>query len=301
MINITDSIELFKKIYSNQALSERIVNYVKENEKKINKYVDLGTKGKWKSALKKDPFFKLCLTFAFLPVIKKKYDENNVSEKIFFDTMKDIKIWIDDYFEHSGEYGLDEFNWIVNHLDFKIFAIGRLQFKLGKYFYKKSYNSENLVLKFSDEVIEIHIPRGGKLTIEDCKASIDNAKEFFNCNFPDYPTDAYVCYSWLLYSGNAKFMSPESNIIKFASLFEVMFENENPNQAYRWAFGKNISSLKLIKNRKKNGSYGELQDVKVMNSFQQKISDYINNGGKLGDSLGVINTSKVDWDKYIKK
>lgn len=288
MLNIDKSKELFNKIYGDENLTEILAEYTAKHKRVLGFYTFLGGKRNWLPTLKRNPFFKLCVAFAFLPETKKRYDEKGISEKIFFDTMDDLRIWIDDYFEHAGEYGLDEFNWLFLHFNLDIFKLGRLQFQKSKYFSASSYRKNGLEIKPGGKVLFLHIPRGEPLDIGECRKSLKLAESFFEEYYPDYRTDCYACDSWLLYPGNENYMSRDGNILKFASYFDIISERENPGQPYRWLFGVKVSSAKLIKNRKTDGNYGDTSHLPGEKELQRRAIAYINGGGILGDAKGVV-------------
>ena len=55
-----------------------------------------------------------------------EYEKAGIDEKIYYDTMSDIKIWC----ENNGNRGLKNYGWLSNHVRLELFRIGRLQFQL---------------------------------------------------------------------------------------------------------------------------------------------------------------------------
>ena len=53
-------------------------------------------------------------------------DEFVERDEIFYDTMSDIKIWINDHKARTGEDGVFELHWLIHHMNMSIFKIGRL-------------------------------------------------------------------------------------------------------------------------------------------------------------------------------
>ena len=90
-------------------------------------------------------------------------------------------------------------------------------------------------------------------------------------------------------------MKADSNILKFASLFDIIEEKESPNQAYRWLFSKIIKDAPYILKRKKSGAYFT-QDIKPLakTSLQKAALCYIENGGVLGDAFGAVLLKKFN-------
>lgn len=288
MIDFNRCNELFLKIYNDEKLCKTLSDYIKKNEIKIKFYLNFCRRNRWEICLKKSPMFKLCLVYAYLPTVKEKYEAKGISDKIFFDTMDDIRIWIDDHKERTGEYGLYELNWIMNHMKLSIFKIGRLQFQKFTYYFNPVYKKDGKEIKFGDKVLNIHIPRGEKLSIDECKKSIAGAQKFFAEFYPNYPTDRFICHSWLLYSANREYMKEDSNIIKFAEMFDIVKEFEEPSQAYLWLFGEKADNKALKKNKKEHNTYGETCNLPQTSSLQKNAVRYIENGGKLGDAMGVL-------------
>lgn len=288
MINLEQSNAIFMKIYSDEHLCELLSEYVCSHSVKIKVCLALCQKGRWEMFLKKDPFFKLCLVFAYLPEVWRQYMEKGISENIFFDTMDDIRIWIDDHRSRTGEYGLYELNWIMHHMKLNIFKLGRLQFQKFKYCFSPVYKKNGVKIQFGEKILNIHIPRGEKLDISMCRQSIRQAGEFFKKYYPQYPADRFICHSWMLYSDNKKYMKSGSNILKFADMFDIVGEREAPSQAYLWIFGVKVMDILLINARKKNGSYGFTEGLVQNTSLQTSAVDYIKNGGTLGEGMGVL-------------
>lgn len=287
MLNLAESQNLFNKIYPNHDLTEKIIAYCERHKAELEFYIALGKNKIWFPVLKRNPFFKLCLVFAYLPVTKRMYDEKGIDESVFFDTMSDIKIWIDDYQARSGEDGLFEFHWIRLHLNLEIFKLGRLQFQRNKFLRPKSCSKNGINLKPGNKILSLHIPRGAKLDYCECDKSFLLARDFFKKYYPEYPVDYFDCFSWLLYSGNKNFMDENSNIIKFASRFDIVDEVENPRDHYLWLFGVKENYVKLLKNKKLKGSYGNTENLICKTELQKRFVKYVQDGGKLGDAYGI--------------
>lgn len=145
----------------------------------------------------------------------KYYEENNIGEDILTATLSDLPLWTTIWSNIKGELYLGELNWLKYHLSGRIFRLGRLQFAFGKI----GFDIPEHGVKLGDNVIEIHIPRGGKLSPEECSKSLDIAKEFFAKHFPDYDYRCFTCHSWLLDETLKKYLPENSNILLFADMF----------------------------------------------------------------------------------
>lgn len=288
MIDFERSKEMFLKIYPNEELAEKIEKYIKKRKGIIKIYLGFCNKNRWEPFLKQKPICKLALVYAFLPTVWDRYKEKNISEEIFFDTMNDIKIWIDDHKARTSEDGLYELHWIMHHMNLNIFKLGRLQYQKLFWFFKTPYDKNGVKISFGDKIINMHIPRGEKLDIEACCESLQMAKDFFAEYFPEYPDNKFMCHSWLLYPHNKDFMPADSNILKFAEFFDIVEEKETPQQTYLWLFGVKLKNPDLMKNKKETGNYGFIDKLPQNTSLQKSTVEYIKNGGTFGDALGVI-------------
>lgn len=288
MIDFERSKEIFLKIYPNEELAEKIENYIKSHKTIMKFFLCFCNKNRWEPFLKQKPIMKLALVYAFLPTVWDRYKEKNISEKIFWDTMSDIKIWIDDHRARTGEDGLYELHWIMHHMNLNIFKIGRLQYQKLFWFFKTPYDKNGVKISFGNKIINMHIPRGEKLDIDACEESLQMAKEFFKEYFPEYPDNKFMCHSWLLYPTNKDFMPEGSNILKFAELFQIVEEKETPQQTYLWLYGVKLKNPDLMKNKKETGNYGFIDILPQKTSLQKSTVEYIKNGGTFGDALGVI-------------
>lgn len=57
------------------------------------------------------------------------YRERGIADKVFWDTLQDIRNWCVNCYREFGEYGIDEMGWFWRHLTLTIFKLGRLQFE----------------------------------------------------------------------------------------------------------------------------------------------------------------------------
>jgi len=70
------------------------------------------------------------------------------------------------------------------------------------------------VLGPDDILLELHIPEGGKMTLETCGQSFKDALKFFEQYFPQTRVSAFGTISWIFYPLYEKIM-PESNLAAF--------------------------------------------------------------------------------------
>lgn len=262
--------DLAKKL---QISDELICEISDINIKKIQALSDACTEKSFDCLTFKNDVVRLAVILNLACRIKAEYDKFNIAEKVFYDTMSDIRIWC----ENNKNKGLKNYNWLKNHVTFNLFRIGRLQYQFCK-LDNPTLNFELLPVKRNENVIYIHIPQGEKLLLEECRESIAEAERFFEKNFSEYKFDYYFCESWLLYQKNIEFMKANSNIIRFQSLFEIAYSCEDDSQAIERIFGAK---------EKKASHYPE------NTSLQKAAKNYIQKGNSLGVGIGVIKRKTV--------
>lgn len=211
------------------------------------------------------------LSYLFLcEQTERKYKELGISEDILTDTLSDIVTWCNNWSKIKGELYLGELSWLAHHLSGRLFRLGRLQFCMA--------GAERDIPKYGirkgDNVIEIHIPEGKKLMVEDSLRSIAAAREFFATHFPDYQYSVFTCHSWLLDTTLKEFLPEESGILQFGNMFDKVEAEE---------------SLALIK-------YLFAWDTTLMNiahryptsSLAAKVQKSVLGGKRFYEVLGVI-------------
>ncbi|MGN1419719.1 MAG: acyltransferase domain-containing protein [Acutalibacteraceae bacterium] len=261
-------LKYLNQIGLSKELEENCKAYFKKNEKRV-----LGRYNKAKNNYRSSlhccsDMMRLCVALMLLEDTKKKYDQLKIDEKIFLDTASDIGIWC----KNNSDKGLAEYLWIENHLKAELFRLGRLQFQL-----RQLPNWDNHLKKCGinsgDTVLNIHIPQGMPLAIDECQKSISQAREFFKNHFPEKRIAAFVCESWLLYPKNEEFMSANSNIIQFMKLFEIIGSIPYSTQAIERVFGKKRLFV---------SSYSE------NTTLQKQLKAYLKSGSKPGIGIGII-------------
>ncbi len=63
-----------------------------------------------------------------LPWLVDQYRMHGIPDQVLFDTLSDVRIWMDVCRKKTGYEGLLEYGWLTNHFSFGLFRLGRLQF-----------------------------------------------------------------------------------------------------------------------------------------------------------------------------
>ena len=114
---------------------------------------------------------------------------------VWRDTFTDLGIWQRVCRRERGILGISETAWLLNHLNLRIFRLGRLQFapdsvSVGQTVEFSAAGGPSLSL--GERFYWVHIPEGESLTREFCDDSFALAAEFFGGRM------VFACDSWIL-------------------------------------------------------------------------------------------------------
>lgn len=208
---------------------------IPENHQLLKASFFLGT-SLFKSFAKSDPdgLSVLRLYLKWIADTKEKYDALGIPETYFWDSMKDIPIWCEDYLAKYGTPGFKEWEWVGRSLRLEVIRIGRLQFEPIMLSQEVTLNKKRYYS--GTPMLDVHIPAGEPLDIEAALTSMNCAPEFFRTYFGRCFTLLH-CHSWLL-SPDLKALLPEhSRIIQFQNLFTVYKTDNEERQAEERVFG----------------------------------------------------------------
>ena len=221
--------------------------------------------------LKSEDGKKNLLAFLYLcEDVAQKAQALGISEDIVIESLKDLVIWTENYTEIKGTLFLGELDWLKITMEFAMFRLGRLQFRMAKAY----RDIPEAGIAKGDNVMEIHIPRGSKLDIAECENSLAWAKEFFAQYFPEFTYSCFTCNSWLLDDTLKEYLPETSNIIRFGDMFTKVYSRE---------LNCLLSSIFRADTTEEN-----LQDAVCTSSFAQRIKDAVLSGKQFCMTLGFI-------------
>jgi hypothetical protein len=206
----------------------------------------------------------------FCDELEKGYQSKGIPNNVLIDTLKDIVIWTKTWSALKNELYLGEVEWLKRHLSMKLFRLGRLQFCMAD----SEFDIPEKNVKKGDPTIEIHIPEGEPLLVEECIRSIELARDFFKRYFPNYNYTLFTCHSWLLDTSLDRFLKPDSNILKFGGLFKVVKRDSSDallGYIFRWGIKRE-----------------ELESSPAVTSLAKKIKSAALNGEEFYECLGYI-------------
>lgn len=205
--------------------------------------------------LRYSPVEKLVIMNLVLAEAYEGYRKLNVSDDIIIDTFNDVALRASLFCTENGEIGIsdDDAVWFRHIKNVMIFKLGAVQFQPFKMIYLDMEGIGEDYMRFGEEqkkqlpsgtpVINCHIQKGQLFSHESIGQSFEIAASFMKRTFPDTAYKAFLCYSWLLYPEMTSLLAPESNIRFFASLFEIIGECNDIEQA-----GENIKEGTRLSN-----------------------------------------------------
>lgn len=179
--------------------------------------------------------------------------------------LKDVNLWIGNYYKQYGAFGSNEFAWFSYHLRGELFRLGRIQFRPCKTNRAPS----------GEWVLECHIPQGEPLDPQACLQSFAMAKEFFAKYFPEVKADYFDCDSWLLNPNFAYLMEEDSNIVQFGKLWTARsIRLEGSRATIQRVFGFGFQRE-------------DLPNAPENTRLQRRVKDFLLKGGDLSSTYCV--------------
>lgn len=215
-----------------------------------------------------DLVYLLCATKS----MRERYLAKGYTDKIFMDTVKDLKY-------KSGVFKMRFGNLGISH-DFQDQAFSMQRIALGRLQYQKSvnwldtpYTYKDITINPGDMIYFVHIPEAGPLTKELREESYKLAFKYL-----DKQPDGKVylaCRTWLLCDKNPEILGTDNNIVSFMGDFDIDegFICEADNNMWR-VFGYDYD--------------GKPENLPRNTKMQQKIADWYMKGGHLGLGRGFI-------------
>ncbi len=176
-----------------------------------------------------------------------------IPESVLIATFADITTWEKWYRRKRDKAGLDRIGWLRNHLSFRIFRLGELQFEITN----QTWNGFELYM--------VHVPEG---------AVLDKAEDSFSASLSFFRKDeaAFAIESWLLSPEINSFLPQSSSIRRFSSLF-TLCRTEESRQAEERIFGFIAE---------------DPAQYVASTSLAEKVKSYLLAGGRIENGYGVL-------------
>lgn len=223
-------------------------------------------------------FYYMILAILLTQPLKELYLEKGFNEKLWFDTVAEIKRKAAECHKSYGIWGVGLGFWFKGIFELRWFSFERLNFEIFNSPY--DYCKDGVEVEKGDTVISVHIPSGSPLVYEECLKGYDAAAEFFKEKFNINPV-VFYCNSWLVFPDNKKVLNENSNILKFAADYDIVdLEFAKEGCDFSRIFGCGFS--------------GNLNDLSTNTSLQKNVVNFLKSGGKLGNGKGFFIMQKGD-------
>ncbi len=243
-----------EKLLSELGFSKQIEEVVRENIRIDEKQICLTAQRAYQM---EDDNFYLCtqppltrLTVVTYLLMQKyeEYKSKGISDKIIFDTFRDVSLHANLYYQYNNQVGLteDDVWWFRHIMNVCIFKLGSMQFQPFEMIYLDEQQIGSPYMSFSDEqksilppgtpVINCHIQHGTNLSNNSVNSSFAEAEKFFSEFFPKTHYRAFLCYSWLLYPPMLEHLGEQSHIKQFANRFSVLGSCNDYEMAFKHLF-----------------------------------------------------------------
>ena len=267
-----------EKIYANEDAKALFAGAVDEYERDIHSnYTELREAAKRAGEIVGVHAYsaELLLFICFSKHLRELYRLRGISDRIWFDSMSDLKWKLWECKTVKGIWGSFVAGWFPGFFNLTRFALGRLQFEIVAF--DGEYEKNGRSLKKGDKVINVHIPR--TLTPLDKKSRDDaysQAAEFFR-DMTDGAPIAFVCSSWLLYPEAEKILPAHSNIRGFMADYDMIRSKTNGEGEYgdMWRlFDMDFT--------------GDFNDYPEDSSLRRAYKKFLLDGNRTGSGYGVF-------------
>ncbi len=224
-----------------------------------------------------------------LPAAKRLWLAKGLTEELFWASMRDLAIKLEECRKMHGIWGTFVASWFRRWFDGTRVWLGRLQFETvpASDVCSEAQTICGHTIRPQDYLINIHIPSGGHMPHDAVVDAYRRATAFFA---PDGPgavlpnTDKicytapgapiFCCHSWLLWPEGEKFLPRHSNVLAFLRDFHIV-EAEETNGSSLW--------------RTFYVPYtGDPTALPENGSFNKAYKQWLLDGGKVGNGLGLI-------------
>ena len=267
-----------EKIYANEEAKALFAGAVDDYERDIrSNYTELREAAKRAGEIVGVHAYsaELLLFICFSKHLRELYRLRGISDRIWFDSMSDLKWKLWECKAVKGIWGSFVAGWFPGFFNLTRFALGRLQFEIVAF--DGEYEKNGRSLKKGDKVVNVHIPR--TLTPLDKESRDDayaQAAKFFR-NMTDGAPIAFVCSSWLLYPEAEKILPAHSNIRGFMADYDIIRSKTNGEGEYgdMWRlFDMDFT--------------GDFNDYPEDSSLRRAYKKFLLDGNRTGSGYGVF-------------
>jgi len=193
-----------------------------------------------------------------------EYIRQGIPDVIFADTFGFINRFVAPTKDRNGKYRYDWAWWIQRQITLQEFRIGSLEYEF--------------VNEGNNRRIEIHIPSDANMGLGALCKSIIDFLEFEKKYFPNWEGVQIVTETWMIMPELEEFLSPDSKILGFKSLFDVESVDYNQTWYMGWIYP----------------GHSEIDDnLPEKTSLHRNLKKHLMSGNKFGIAKGTLRIERV--------
>lgn len=221
----------------------------------------------WRERSDEETWLHAWALLSALPEIRRYHREIGVPDEVSWYSLADFGLQLARYRRLHGRPGLAAANWLTLHFRGMLYRLGRLQFQRAE------------VPEPAGPVLSVHITADGPLTPSACDESFARASRFFARHYPHVVYRRAYCHSWLMDAQLARYLSPESNILRFQRRFVI------PGRAP--VKNADLDVLKFVFDRPPTPLRpGDLDKLPQRTSLQRALVGHLRSGGHWWTRVG---------------
>ena len=172
-----------------------------------------------------DRYFPAYVFVAALPHIRAHHLDRGIPGDISRHTLADLGRNMAVHRRRHGRGGVQAPQWLTLHFRGELYQLGRLQFQRVRF---DAREVRELATAGFDATpgapcLSLHIADfRGPLSPAACDRSLALAREFFARHYPHERYEIAVCHSWLLDPQLKRYLSADSNIVRFQERFRIV-------------------------------------------------------------------------------
>ena len=211
-------------------------------------------------------FFLLCMQ-----PLKVQYDRMHLPEDYYAGVARDLRSKLNECYAVKGIWGSFVAPWFAGFFAMTRFVIGRLQYEIIQM--PDCISTDGKYCFHGQTAVNMHIPSGCPLDMEQVHASMAEAAVFFARHFPDGKV-LFHCNSWLLFPGHYEMLPPDSRIRQFMDEFTIIRSNIDQNKSDLWRIFNTFETDDPAK-------------LPQETALQRAYVQWLQSGKPIGDGIGI--------------
>lgn len=219
---------------------------------------------------------------SLIPQAREIFRSLGIPEEVTEATLRDLAAKNQESFARCGVWGTFALKWYARLLAGKILKLGRLEYEEGKW---GTEGQEDYApwLRVKDRVWKVHIPSNEPFSPDAVTASLRQAYDYFGIAGTERKLMPISCASWMLSPRLKRILGEQSNILRFAELFDVYFDRDDREDLWR-VFGVQPNE--------------KADNLPLDNSLRRGVARWLKNGETLGFARGIL---IFDGEKIVNK